>query len=65
MNKYIYGGKTILLVYYNLARSNPDELLNGFIPVWAIVIYIISGKICLYCIYLSFIFMKYLKIIIF
>lgn len=46
--------KIFIHVFYNLARSNPDELLSGFIPVWAIVIYIISGKICLY------IFMFYL-----
>lgn len=25
-------------------RLNPDELLNGFIPVWAIVIYTIAGS---------------------
>lgn len=25
-------------------RANPDELLNGFIPVWAVVIYTIAGS---------------------
>ena len=33
----------IALTRDHLARENPDELLYGFIPVWAIVIYVISG----------------------
>jgi len=28
----------------NLGRANPDELLYGFIPVWAIVVYLIAGN---------------------
>jgi hypothetical protein len=27
-----------------LARKNPDELLDGFIPVWVVVLYLIAGK---------------------
>jgi hypothetical protein len=29
----------------NLGRTNPDELLYGFIPVWAIVVYLIAGNL--------------------
>jgi len=34
----------IALTRNHFGYKNPDELLGGFIPVWAIVIYIISGK---------------------
>jgi hypothetical protein len=33
----------IALTRDHLGRNHPDELLKGFIPVWAIVIYMISG----------------------
>jgi len=33
----------IALTRDHLGRKNPDELLNGFIPVWAIIIYLISA----------------------
>jgi len=29
----------------NLGRANPDELAYGFIPVWAIVVYLIAGNL--------------------
>jgi len=29
----------------NLGREDPDELLWGFIPVWAIVIFTMAGKL--------------------
>jgi hypothetical protein len=28
-----------------LARGNPDELLNGFFPAWAVLLFLLSGKI--------------------
>jgi hypothetical protein len=28
----------------NLGRADPDALLNGFIPVWAGLIYILAGN---------------------
>lgn len=28
----------------NLGRTDPDALFNGFIPVWAIIIFVIASK---------------------
>jgi hypothetical protein len=33
----------IALTRDNLAREDPDELLYGFFPAWAAVIFIIAG----------------------
>ena len=35
----------------NLGRANPDELAYGFIPVWAIVVYLIAGNLFIHKIY--------------
>jgi hypothetical protein len=27
-----------------LSRQNPDELLNGFFPAWAVLLFLLSGN---------------------
>jgi hypothetical protein len=39
--------EVIQLTRDHLGRQNPDELLMGFIPVWAIVIYAIAATMLL------------------
>ena len=49
--------ETVALTRDHLGRENPDALLNGFIPVWAIIIYIIAATFLVVAILTGFLYL--------
>ena len=44
MKSHLANEEAIALTRDGFSRDNPDSLINGFFPAWAVVIWLISSN---------------------